>query len=337
MSKSNDMMDAFSGERIHWKKFWHSLCNIARSAIPGKAHGVLGFILSEEEYKDLTGHKFKPLTDVSDLKPQLPGMSASEKEVERYKLEDKEWKFQDDQYVKQEAGLKILREWMWLNLDENSKRLFTQGSLGHMNFTTLEIVQRLKEEYATMMPSDMTKLMDTALSLFTGGNLRIWLLQLEATYSDLESHGERVDNAQKLRNLKNSLKNTPEYDGVILTWERKHITPSTQKEKWDTLLFKLKDEYDARQMGNGNNTTIQNRHMVNEVLSNDRYISANDVNKLIAAGIAAHISSTRPVGNTEYGNCKACGGKVTEKGKSGKINSYCTTCYTKHKTAKSST
>ena len=153
-----------------------------------------------------------------------------------------------------------------IHLDKHSIDLFTQGNLGAMNFTLFEIVTKLQTEYGQLSPSDLTQILQKATAVFTGGNVRIFLLESETYYAELEANGESVSNAQKLRYLSQSFKNHQEYLSVILTWERKYTTPVAQRSNYDKLILRLKDEYAARQVGHEHQVTVQNRQLVNEDL-----------------------------------------------------------------------
>lgn len=319
--------DAFTGERIHYKKFRHAYLDKALNAIDGNPQGVIGAVIPEEDFEDLFGCKFILLT--SKNPPADLGADPSEKEIAQYKMADSKWKYNEAKFIKQEAGIKAVRDFIIANLDQHSKDLFTQGTLGAMHFSLKEMVERLNEEYGTLTPTDMDQLMKKATAIFKGGHLRNFLLEIEVAYADLEANGEFVPTGQKLRNLNASLKNSPVYLEFIQRWGQQYQTVVQQKKHYPRLIESLKMEYDKIQSTTSDDITVQNRHMVNEVTKAP--VTMDD----LFTGMAAYMSQqtgTRPTPAVAaiVSKCKTCGKNFSAGvSKKGVHHAFCTECFAK--------
>ena len=161
-----------------------------------------------------------------------------------------------------------------------------QGNLGLMHFSLVDMIKRLKEEYGTLLPCDLDQIVLRCTKIFKGGNLRISLLEIEAAYAELEAGGEGVSYGQKLRNLRESLRNSSEGMDVIEKWAEKYKSVKAQKceHNFGVLITSLKQDYDKRHPNLPTDIiTVHNRHVIHEVqLAQERPLSASDVSKMMS-------------------------------------------------------
>ena len=321
---------SFNGDRSKWNQYDLSKQAEAKAALPGVTDGILRLWISEAEW--LAGHPGSgPLVLHANpgKRPEivLNIMTTSNLQLAVHSAESKTYDYNLLMYTNQEAAIEKLKAKILSELPEESLLMITHPITGTMNITLREIRAILVAAYGTLHPTDVDKLVTELNKPYQAGTCMLTFINArKQKLAEIKSTGEEYSPATLNRMLIASLGG--QFAATVRFWTDINNTGALQVTNADDLPNRLVKAYNESKL-----VPEVTRSSMNAVQFNEAFELR--VQAAVAAGIAAAALSTKANKNTAgtggTGLCKTCGAKVTEKGKSGRVNTYCSHCYAKYK------
>jgi hypothetical protein len=315
----------FRGQSNDWTSFDKKMKDTAKMAIPGRSFGILGALVTIEEYAifDAAGAPYVALVDPGE-RPIIGIQNPTTVQQSAFANIVKVWEFALENYIKQEdANTKFKTNYLSY-LDENSRRLVDHPINGTMTITIREMRNILKREFGTLSPTDVDKIFDKATSSYSSGmDMREFLYSKVQSFAELASVGEVYGVQATTRYLILSFKSVGTYDEVIAFWQNTHTTVESQVQNAPSLSSALITAYNK-------NKDLTTGARANSATTTNPVITMENIEKRIAAGIVAGIAAAAKEAASDA-HCATCKAKVTGKNKAGRPLKYCAKCFAKFK------
>ena len=322
----------FNGDRSKWKEYDLSKQAEAKAALPGVANGILRLWISEAEWLvrypgagPLTLHLNpgdRPIFPVATSQLMLALQSAEVKTYDYNLL----------MYTNQEAAIEKLKAKILSELSEECRRMVHHPITGTMDITLREIHAILVAAYGTLHPVDVDKLVIELNKPYQAGSCMLaFINSRKQKLVEIAATGETYYPATQTRMLIASLGG--HFSDTVRFWSDINNTGSLQVANANDLPERLVKAYNESKL-----VPEVTRSNMNAVQSNESFESRVVTAAGIAAAALSSMKANKNTGGTGgtggTGLCKTCGAKITEKGKSGRLNTYCSPCYTKYQAAK---
>jgi hypothetical protein len=315
---------SFNGENETWIHFDNQIKAIAKDAISGTSHGIMGALVTPPEYVILNplGAPYVALVHPG-MRPEIEIVNPTTVQQGAHGNRLKTWEFNLTEYLKEVEAISTFKANYLNALDDNSRRLVTDPIYGTMTINIQQIRNILKTEYGTLSPMDVDKLFAKAnISYSSDMDMRAFLIMKVQAYAELAAAGEIYGVQAKNRELITSMKSVGTFDDVIEFWQKTNPTVESQVQNSSALSTALI----AAHVKNKGLTTAGARNQMNAALT-------VEVDKRVQAGI---IAAATAAAKAAEAICATCRGKVTGKNKkSGQPLKYCDKCFAKYKADRS--
>ena len=318
---------SFNGDRSKWKAYDLSKQAEAKAALPGVEGGILRSWISEAEWliRYPTSGPYALHLNPGD-RPVFPA-ATTQLALSQQAAEVKTFEYNLLMYTNQQTALENLKEKILLELSEECRLMVQDPITGTMNITLRQIRAILVAAYGTLHPTDVDKLvMDLNKTYQSGTCMLNFINTRKQKLTEIASTGENYSPATLNRMLITSLGG--HFEATVRFWRDTNNSGILQVANANDLADRLVKAYNESKLAPEVTRSAMNAMQSNEIFE-------QRVQAAVTAGIAAAALSTKTNKHTGgTGLCKTCGAKITEKGKSGRLNTYCNHCYAKYQAAK---
>jgi len=246
------MLSTFSGRKTEFPAYKNAYLTLAQqsSSLCQFNHGLLGFVLTPAEYQILTfpvNHipaPFAPL-QYPGLEPNLAN-DANALAVSRHNAEWASWKFQHEQFQKQQAELNAFKLLFLQSLDKTTLQRLSHPINGTRQLSVADIHAFLGARFGTMVSVDLISLSST---LAAPHRLETPIENLLQKHRDAHgiaaSQQQPFPEYQKVQLFRVAVKPCGIFEPCILAWLLANATVATQTfDSLATAILSFSDNFD---------------------------------------------------------------------------------------------
>ena len=273
----------FSGEPKDYPEFKRDVENKARTASALHENGLLGLIMTEENYKDFTttascknGLKFTPLPETDQSKSD---------ELQGFVM----WEYHAKKKTAETVDILAMKTAVEEALDEVSKRRMSDPKYGMAKLTIADIMEWMEKRFGkptaqtlkdnlelmnTIRVENGTSSMDKYLSTFH-----------EEPYKVAKQNGNDIAKSTRIMSLMDGIAQCGVYSGAVDQYLFAYPTPETQEFDKLAELLRAQDARATRKTSGGSG-------MVNQVTENAPPLSLQSINEKLDSFMSAFTALT---------------------------------------------